>query len=66
MRRSFSWATPLAANSAEKKNASANCSGARIWNSIAPKRAMSPTLRTICVPVNSSQAVHISTNKAET
>ena len=31
-----------------------------------PKRAMSPTLRTICVPVSTSQAVHISTSSAET
>ncbi len=62
--RSFSWATSLAANKAEKNTASASCSGARIWNRIVPKRARSPTSRTNCVPVSTSQAVLISTNKA--
>ena len=66
VRRSFSWATALAANMAEKNTASANCKGARIWNRIAPKRARSPTSRTRCAPANLSQAVVISTSSAAT
>ncbi len=64
VRRSFSWATSLAANNAEKNTTNANCRGARIWNRIVPKRARSPTSRTNCVPVSTSQAVLISTSRA--
>ena len=64
MCRSFSWATSLAASSAEKKAARANCRGTRIWNTAAPNRAKSPTSRTNCVPVNTSHAVLINTNSA--
>ena len=58
--------TPALKDYAEKKIARANCKGERSWNNVAPKRARSPTLRTICVPVSNSQAVESSTSSAAT
>ncbi len=64
VRRSFSWATALAASMAEKKTAKANCSGARIWKTMPANCARSLTSRTICVPVSTSQAVQIKSSRA--
>ena len=42
----------------------ASCSGATTCSRMAPKRAMSPVLRTSCVPTTMNQAVDISTASA--
>ncbi len=43
MRRSFSRATALAADRAEKNKNSASISPVRSWNNTAPNRAVSPS-----------------------
>ena len=57
VRRSFSALTEIEASTAEADTARASCSGARIFRSVAPNRAASPTVSTDCEAVTTSQQV---------
>jgi hypothetical protein len=61
---SFSCETALAERSAARKVISASWSSARIRKMFEPNRAMSPTVRMICVWTRTSQAVHMSPKTA--
>ena len=57
VRRSFSEVTATVLVMAAASMASESCSGARIRSSVAPNRAVSPAVVTVCVPVTTSQQV---------
>jgi hypothetical protein len=57
VRRSFSTPTASTAVRAAASIASTSCRGARIRRSVAPNRAASPTVATVCDPVTTSQQV---------
>jgi hypothetical protein len=57
VRRSFSWATALAADSAAKNKNRANSTKVSTWNSSGPKRADSPSVAERIQPPVASQAV---------